>query len=150
MAGRLGGRDFDVMIGDIMVHVESMSATIDDGKSVSKTKGAPNGKVRGEVGCSGEFELDTQNFNLLNEAAKKSGSYEEMDDFDIIVHGELDDESLKVEMFGCSLRISDLINLDSKGGEKKKHKIAFDVTSPDFVRINGVPYLSRKSTEHLR
>jgi len=150
MGAKLGGRDFDVMLGDLMVHVESMSATIDDGKSVSQTKGVPTGKVAGAVSCAGEMELDTENFNLIIDAAKKSGSFEELDDFDIVTNGEVDDDKLNIEMFGCSLRISDLINIDSKGGEKTKHKVPFDVTSPDFVKINGVPYLSRKSTENIR
>jgi len=150
MGNRIGGRDIDIMVGDMMVHVESFSATIDDGKSVAKTRGVPNGKVAGEVSCSGEIEVDTQNFNVIMDAAKKAGSFEELDDFDIVTNAEVDDETLNIEMFGCSLRISDLINVDSKGGEKTKHKIPFDVTSPDFVRINGVPYLAQKTTENLR
>lgn len=150
MGKRIGGRDFDVMLGDLMIHVESMSATIEDGKGVSKTKGVPNGKVAGDVGCSGEIEVDTQNFNLIIDAAKNAGSFEELDDFDIVTNAEVDDESLNVELFGCSLSISDLLNIDPKGGEKTKHKIKFEVTGPDFVRINGVPYLSRKSTENIR
>jgi hypothetical protein len=150
MGKRIGGRDIDIMVGDMMVHVESFSASIDDGKSVSKTRGVPNGKVAGEVSCAGEIEVDTQNFNLIIDAAKKAGSFEELDDFDIVTNAEVDDETLNIEMFGCSLRISDLLNVDSKGGEKTKHKIPFDVTSPDFVRINGVSYLAQKTTENIR
>jgi hypothetical protein len=150
MGKRIGGRDIDIMVGDLMVHVESFSASIDDGKTVAKTRGVPNGKVAGEVSCSGEIEVDTQNFNLIIDAAKKAGSFEQLDDFDIVTNAEVDDETLNIEMFGCSLRISDLLNVDSKGGEKTKHKLPFDVTSPDFVRINGVPYLARKTTENLR
>lgn len=150
MGKRIGGRDFDVMLGDFMIHVESMSATIEDGKSVSRTKGVPNGKVAGEVGCSGEIEIDTQNFNVIIDAARKAGSFEDLEDFDIVVNAEVDDETSNIELFGCSLSISDLLNIDPKGGEKSKHKIKFEVTSLDFVRINGVPYLSSKSTENLR
>ncbi|MEA5670747.1 phage protein, partial [Pseudomonas sp. MH2] len=32
---------------------------------------------------------------------------------------------------------------------KSKHKLPFDVTSPDFIRINGVPYLAARETEGL-
>ncbi len=150
MGNRLSGRDFDFMLGDLMIHAETMSATIEDNRGVAKTKGVPNGKVAGDVGCSGEFELDTQNYNLVIDAARKAGSFEDLEEFDVVVNGEVDDESSKTEMFGCSFRITDLLNIDSKGGEKTKHKLAFDVTSPDFVKINGVPYLSRKSTENIR
>lgn len=147
---RIGGRDFDVMIGDLMIHVITMSATIDDSRGVAKTKGVPNGSVAGEVGCSGEIEVDSQNFNLIVEAAKKVGSFEELDPFDIVANAEVGDETMNQELFGCKFRISDLLNIDSKGGETSKYKLPFDVTSPDFVRINGVPYLSRKSTENIR
>lgn len=150
MGRRLSGRDYDFMLGDLMIHVETMSATIDDAKGVAKTKGVPNGKVNGEVSCSGELEVDTQNYNLIIEAARKAGSFEDLEDFDMVVNGEVDEESSKHELFGCSFRISELLNIDTKGGEKTKHKLPFDVTSPDFVKINGVPYLSRKSTENIR
>lgn len=150
MGKRIGGRDVDIMLGDLMIHVESFSATIDDGKTVAKTRGVPNGFVAGEVSCSGEIEVDTQNFNLIIAAAKNAGSFEELEPFDIVANAEVDDEESNTELFGCALRISDLLNVDSKGGEKMKHKLPFDVTSPDFVRINGVPYLARKTTENLR
>lgn len=150
MGKRIGGRDIDIMVGDMMIHVESFSASIDDGKAVAKTRGVPNGHVAGEVSCSGEIEVDTQNFNLIMESAKKSGSFEELEQFDIVANAEVDDEKLNIELFGCALKISDLLNSDPKGGEKLKHKLPFDVTSPDFVRINGVPYLARKTTENLR
>jgi hypothetical protein len=150
MGRRISGRDFDVMLGDLMIHVETMSATIDDAKTVAKTKGVPNGHLAGEVSCNGEIEVDTQNFNLIIEAAKKAKSFEELKPFDIVTAAEGDDDKFKLEMFGCTLRISDLLNIDTKGGEKNKHKLPFDVTSPDFVRINGVPYLSSKTTENIR
>lgn len=150
MGRRISGRDFDVMLGDLMVHVETMSATIDDAKTVTKTKGVPNGYVAGDVGCTGELELDTQNFNLVVEAAKKAKSFQGLPPFDIVTAAEGDSEKFKLEMFGCTLRISDLLNIDSKGGDKMKHKITFDVTDPDFVRINGVPYLASKTTANIR
>jgi hypothetical protein len=150
MSGRIGGRDFDVMLGSLMVHVISFTASIEDGKSVAKTKGVPNGKVAGEVGCSGEIEVDTQNFNLIIDAAKSAGSFEELEPFDIVTNADTGDEQHTQELFGCVLRISDLLNIDPKGGEVVKHKLPFDVTSPDFVHINGVPYLAQKTTENIR
>ncbi|EAW3064406.1 DUF2597 family protein, partial [Salmonella enterica] len=32
--------------------------------------------------------------------------------------------------------------IDSKGGDSMSHKIKFMVTSPEFVKIDGVPILS--------
>ena len=41
------------------------------------------------------------------------------------------------------------MNIDPKGGEKTKHKVPFEVTSPDFIRINGVPYLDATEIEGI-
>ena len=48
------------------------------------------------------------------------------------------------------LTISDLLDVDPKGGSKGVHKIKGFVTSPDFVHINGMPYLSADDTRHLK
>jgi hypothetical protein len=138
----LSATDFDIMVGDLLVHVESMSASITDNRQAVTTRGVPTGYVDGDVSCSGELELDTKNFNLLTDVARSAGSFREMPPFDIITKGKNISEQHKQELFGCLLNISDLMNNDGKGGEKQKHKLAFQVTSPDFVRINGVPYLS--------
>ncbi len=46
--------------------------------------------------------------------------------------------------------VPSLLSVDPKGGEKTKHKVPFDVSSPDFIRINGVPYLAATEIEGLR
>ena len=145
----LSALDFDVMIGDMLVHVENMTATISDERKAVKTRGIPDGYVDGEVSCSGEIEVDTKNFNLLIDVAKTAGSFREMPAFDIIYMGKNVSHQHKQELFGCVLNVTDLLNNDAKGGEKGKHKLAFEVTSPDFVRINGVPYLSENDTRDL-
>ena len=43
----------------------------------------------------------------------------------------------------------DVLNIDPKGGAKSTKKLKYFVTSPDFVRINGVPYLSDEDTRDL-
>lgn len=150
MGQRIGGKDVDIMVGDLMVHVNTYSISIDDGTAVSKTRGVPNGYVDGDTSGSGEIEVDTQNFNLIIDAAKKAGSFKKLEPFDIVSNAEVGDETLNIEAFGCKLRISDLLNVDSKGGEKLMHKLPFDITSPDFVRINGVPYLDAAEIENIR
>lgn len=145
----LSGQDFDVMLGDVMVHVENLSATISDNRKAVQTRGIPNGFVNGDVGCSGDLEIDSVNMKLLIDSARSSGSFRELPPFDIVCVGKNIDNEQKIELFGCLLQITDLFNLDGKGGEKNKHKIKFDVTSPDFVRIDGVPYLSTTDTRDL-
>ena len=146
---RIGGKNFDVNLGDLLIHVENTTLDVTDNTAVAQTGGVPNGHVDGDVSASGEMEFDTSNFNLLIEAARSAGSFRALEPFDIVFFAKAGDEEFRVEAFGCKLRISSLLGIDPKGGEKSKHKVPYDVTSPDFIRINGVPYLDAKEIEGL-
>ncbi|MFZ2405534.1 MAG: phage protein [Methylobacter sp.] len=145
----LGALDFNIMVGDVMVHVESMSASISDGRTVVYQRGVPNGFVDGDVKCDGDIEVDSANFKLLVDVARASGSWREIPPADILAQAKNQDSEQKVELFGCVLNIADLFNVDGKGGEKTKHKIKFEVSGTDFVRIDGVPYLSNYNIRDL-
>lgn len=147
---RIGGKNFDVNLGNLLVHVESATLDITDNTTVAQDRGVPNGFVEGDVTASGELEVDTQNFNLVVEAARQAGSFRKLGTFDPVFFAQTPDEELRVEAFACKFKISSLLSIDPKGGEKTKHKLPFDVTSPDFIRINGVPYLDAAETEGLR
>jgi hypothetical protein len=147
---RIGGKNFDVNLGDLLVHVESCTLDITDNTAVAQSRGVPDGHVDGDVAASGEMEFDTSNFNLLIEAARAAGSFRELEPFDSVFFAKAGEEELRVEAFGCKLKVSSLLSIDPKGGEKSKHKVPFDVTSPDFIRINGVPYLAAAEIEGLR
>ena len=54
-----------------------------------------------------------------------------------------------MEAFGCRLKLSDLLDIDKKGGQASTFKVPFDVTDPDFVRIDGVPYLRPDEIENI-
>ena len=149
MAAKIGGKNFDVTMGDLAIHVENCTLDITDNTAVAQTKGVPNGHVDGDVSAAGELEVDTTNFNLIIEAAKTAGSFRELEPFDSVFYAKAGEEELKVEAFGCKLRLSSLLSIAQKGGETHKHKIPFDVTSPDFVKINGVPYLAAAEIEGL-
>jgi hypothetical protein len=149
MAAKVGGKNFDVNLGDSLVHVEAATLDITDNSTVAQTKGVPNGHVDGDVAAAGEIELDTTNFNLVIEQAKSAGSFRELEPFDIVFFAKAGEEELRIEAFGCKLRVSSLLSIDPKGGAKNTHKIPFDVTSPDFVKINGVPYLGAAEIEGL-
>ncbi len=138
----ISGQNFDVMIGDLLVHVESMSASITDNRKAVQTRGVPDGYVDGDVTCSGDIELDAKNFALFTEAARSAGSFRELEPFDINCIAKTATNQQKIELFGCLVKVSDLLNIDPKGSEKSKYKLPFEVTSPDFVRVDGVPYLS--------
>ena len=147
---RIGGKNFDINLGDLQVHVESCTLDITDNTAVAQSRGVPNGHVDGDVAASGEFEFDTSNFNLLIEAARTAGSFRQLEPFDSVFFAKAGDEELRIEAFGCKLKVSSLLSVDPKGGEKSKHKVPFDVTSPDFIRVNGVPYLASAEIEGLR
>ncbi|MNF02230.1 hypothetical protein D3C80_2013500 [compost metagenome] len=72
-----------------------------------------------------------------------------MDTDDVMFYANSGSDSLKIEAFGVKLLLSDLLDVDPAGGKKSTHKLKGLVTSPDFVRINGVPYLSSDDTRHL-
>lgn len=146
---KISGMNFDISVGDLKVHVETSTLDITDNSAVAQTKGVPDGWVAGDVAASGELEVDTTNFNLIIEAAGKAGSFRQLETFDMLFYAKTPTDEMRVEAFGCRFKISSLLNIDAKGGEKTKHKLPFDVTSPDFVHINGVPYLSSDEIEGL-
>ncbi|CAH0296603.1 hypothetical protein SRABI130_05741 [Pseudomonas sp. Bi130] len=147
---RIGGKNFDINLGDLQVHIESCTLDITDNSATAQTRGVPNGTVDGDVAASGEFEFDTSNFNLLIEAARSAGSFRQLEPFDVVFFAKAGEEELRIEAFGCKLKVSSLLSVDPKGGEKSKHKVPFEVTSPDFIRVNGVPYLAAAEIEGLR
>ena len=150
MGQRISGKNFDVNIGDMLVHANKATLEITDNSAVAKDRGVPNGWVDGDVEASGELELDATNLKLVTEAASAAGSFRQLETFDLLFYATTaDGEEMKVQAFGCKLKVGSLLDIDTKGGEKHLTTIAFDVTSPDFVRINGVPYLSETDTEGL-
>ncbi|MBI6895255.1 DUF2597 family protein [Pseudomonas putida] len=146
---KISGMNFDINVGDLKIHVETATLDITDNSAVAQTRGVPDGWVAGDVAASGELELDTTNFNLVIEAAGKAGSFRQLETFDQLFYAKTPTDEIRVEAFGCRFKISSLLNIDPKGGEKTKHKLPFDVTSPDFIHINGVPYLSADEIEGL-
>lgn len=146
---RISGMNFDVTLGDLQVHIERASLDITDNSAAAQTKGVPHGHVDGDVAASGEFELDSANFALLIEAAGRAGSFRKLEPFDTLFFAKIATDELRVEAFGCKVKIASLLDIDSKGGSKSTHKVPFDVTSPDFIRINGVPYLDATEIEGL-
>ncbi|MCL1123529.1 phage protein [Shewanella surugensis] len=145
----LSGMNFHVNLGDIMTQVDSASLTITDNSGVAQTGGVPDGRVDGDVSASGELSVNAANFKLILAAAKAKGSWRAMDPFDIMFYAKVAGEEMKVEAFGCHLKLSDLLDIDKKGGSSTLFKISFDVTSPDFVKINGMSYLRPEEIENI-
>lgn len=146
---RLSGMNFNVNLGDIMVHVDTATLSITDNSAVSQTGGVPDGAVDGDVSANGELSVNASNFALISDAAKSAGSWRGMETFDIMFYGKTSKDEMKVEAFGCRIKLSDILDIDKKGGQASLFKIPFDVTSPDFVHINSVPYLRPDEIENI-
>ena len=147
---RISGKNFDISIGDLAICVSKTTLTIEDKTEVAKDGGVPNGWVDGEGAASGDLELDALAMSLLGEAAKAVGSWRALDTFDMLFYAKTaQHEEMKVEAFGCKLVLDSLLDVDKAGGQKHISKVKYLVTSPDFIRINGVPYLRAEETEGL-
>ena len=54
----LGGKDFDIFIGDKMVHVIEASVKITDGRKVKYIRGVPKGYIDGPVEAEVSIKVD--------------------------------------------------------------------------------------------
>ncbi|WP_296059594.1 phage protein [uncultured Amphritea sp.] len=146
---KISGMSFDFDLSGTQIHADKMTLDITDNTTVAKTKGVPNGHTDGDVEAAGEMELDSTNYLLVMEQAKAAGSFRALKPFDITSYAKAGDDELKVEAFGCKLTISSLLDVDNNSADKTVHKLPFIVTDPDFVKINGVPYLTSEETAGL-
>ncbi|EDZ3111146.1 DUF2597 family protein [Salmonella enterica] len=146
---RISGMSFDVSFNGRVIHVKTITLDVTDNTKAIQERGVPNGWVRGDAEASGELELDTVNFQLLGEAAREAGSWRDIEEADFLFFAQAAKTELRVEAFGCKLVLSNLLNIDSKGGDSLSHKIKYLVTSPDFVKIDGIPILSATDVRDL-
>lgn len=150
MATKLSGIDISAQIGSHAVQFEEASLSIEDNSKAVNTRGRPNGHVRGGVSAAGEFTIDTDNLQVLLAAAKSAGSWQELPTFDIVFNGEVASQSLTVEAFECLVKMTDVLSASASSEDKLTHKLPFEVTGKDFVRIDGVPYAPESEKEYLR
>jgi len=142
MSQRISGQSFDVNIDGEMLHVEKISLDVTDNTAAASTRGVPDGFTAGDVAGEGEIELSSKVFQQLTAKARAAGSWRGIDVVDFLFYA-------KVEAFGCKLIISNILDIDPKGGALTTHKVKYFVTSPKFININGVPYLESSATESL-
>lgn len=146
---RISGMSFDFYMMGLPIHVESVNLSITDNSAVALTRGIPDGWVSGDVAAEGEIEVDSKNFQKLSTAAAAAGSYRGLPEVDFTFFAMRGGVRDKVETFGNKIILTDVLNIDPKGGAKSTKKLKYFVASPYFVRINGVPYLSEEDTRDL-
>ncbi|WP_028115885.1 phage protein [Ferrimonas senticii] len=143
---RLSAQNFDINIGGHLVMVESMSVSITDNTQVAMTRGVTNGYTVGSCEASVSLELDSDQFEIIIKAAKSAGSFQDLEPFDISCFGSAMKREQHLEVFGVKLKVTDLFSIDTTSADKTKHSLEGFITSPDFIRIDGVPYLSKTTT----
>ncbi|ECQ4901880.1 DUF2597 family protein, partial [Salmonella enterica] len=99
--------------------------------------------------AEGEIEVSSKVLQVLTAKARAAGSWRGIEPLDFLFYAKAGSEEVKVETFGNKLQLSNLLDIDPKGGSVSTHKIKYFVTSPKFVNINGVPYLEAEATENL-
>lgn len=146
---RISGQSTDVRIDGDLIHIEKVTLDITDNTAAAQTQGVPDGFVAGDVAAEGELELSSKAFQQLTATARRAGSWRGIEPVDLMFYAKAGNEELKLEAFGCKLLPTNLLDNDPKGGAVLTHKVKYVVTSPDFVRINGVPYLDAEDTRNL-
>lgn len=149
MTYRISGQSVDFSLDGDLIHAEKVSLSITDNTVAAQTQGVPDGCLSGDVAAEGEIELSSKAFAIVNAKARAAGSWRGIAPVDLMWYAKAGEEELKVEAFGCKLIVSDVLDVDPKGGSVMTHKIKFLVTSPDFVRLGGVPYLESALTQKL-
>ena len=122
-----------------------MSFTLDitDNTAVAKRNGRPDGWLQGDVEASGTLTVDRDGMRALKELASSAGSWQGIEPFDISSYASAGDDEFKVEAFGCKLRVNKLLDIDKSSTDEALFELPYDVTSPDFVNIDDVPYLNK-------
>lgn len=149
MSKALGGKDFDIFIGDKMIHVIEGSVKITDGRKVKYVRGVPKGYIDGPVEAEVSIKVDHENFLLIEGQAKSAGSWKGIEPFDVSFTAEVKAGSKNVEAFGVLPMLDEILNFKGEGGEEDTTTIKGIVTSSDFIKINGIPYLTAEEVRDL-
>ncbi|PHM48553.1 DUF2597 family protein [Xenorhabdus miraniensis] len=149
MSQRISGQSVDFNMDGDLVHAEKVNLSITDNTAAAQTQGVPDGYISGDVAAEGEIELSTKYLDIVTAKARAAGSWRGIQPVDLMWYAKAGNEEMKVEAYGCKLILSDILDVDPKGGSVMTHKVKFVVTSPDFVRINGIPYLEAELTRNL-
>ncbi|OCA54642.1 MULTISPECIES: phage protein [Photorhabdus] len=149
MSKRISGQSVDFNMDGDLVHAEKVNLSITDNTAAAQTQGVPDGYISGDVAAEGEIELSTKYLEIVTAKARTVGSWRGIQPVDLMWYAKAGNEEIKVEAYGCKLIVSDILDVDPKGGSVMTHKVKFVVTSPDFVRINGIPYLEAELTQSL-
>jgi hypothetical protein len=141
------GKNGQAFVSGIPFAFDKITASISDGMEVVKTRGVPDGYSEGDVGCDGEVEMKYKYFKQFSILAKAAGSYRAIPAMDISYIGATKSDVVPIVLYGCKFTMESILEAEANDGKKSGMvKLKFAVTSPDFVSINGVPYLDELET----
>lgn len=138
---RFNGISFNFDLGDFKIQAKKFTLDITDNSTAAKRNGRPDGFLQGDVEAGGTITVDRIGLRAIKDAASAAGAFQELSPFDIHSYAKAGDDELKVEAFGCKIKINKVLDIDTNNGDEVEFELPFDVTSPDFVNIDGVPYL---------
>lgn len=144
---RFNGLSFDIDLGEFGIKVKKFTLDIEDGSATAKRDGRPDGELRGAVSGSGEIVVYRSGLKAFTEMARKAGSFQELPTFDINSFAKAGDDEMKVEVFGCKIKISKLLDIDKDSSDETEFTLPYEVTGRDFVKIDGVPYAAPPAGE---
>ena len=137
---RFNGLSFVFDLGNFAVEAKKFTLDITDNTTQAKRKGRPDGVLIGDVEASGTITVDRGGLKAFSDAAAKAGSFQEIPTFDINSHAQAGGDEFTVEVFGCKVKLSKLLDVDTSSSDETEFELPFVVTSPDFVKIDGTPY----------
>lgn len=142
---RLNGGCYSVHMDGTEFDANKFSLEITDNSAVASKGGLPNGVLIGDCSASGTLTVDQDEFAKLEAMAKKAGSWQALPPVDIMGYAKVGKIERKVEAFGCKFKLGSVVNADASSSDEELIEIPFDVTSRDFIKINGVPYKKYKN-----
>ena len=142
---RFNGGCYSVHMDGTEFDAHKFSLEITDNSAVATKGGLPNGVLIGDCSASGTLTVDADEFAKIEAMAKKAGSYQMMPTVDMMGYAKVGKTQKKVEAFGCKLKLGSVVDADASNTDEDLTEIPFDVTSRDFVKINGTPYKKYKN-----
>lgn len=144
---RFNGLSFNFTLGDLKIQAKKFTLDITDNSAAAKRNGRPDGYLIGDVEGSGTITVDRIGLRAVMEAAKSSGSLQQLEPFDINSYAKAGSDEFKIVIYGCKLKISKLLDIDRSSSDESEFELPYIVTDSKFVTIDGVPIIENKEEQ---
>lgn len=145
----LGGKDARAIIDGTLINIEKIDIDIETERQPVYENGVPNGFVDGKVSATVKLTFNKHNFALFKEKAKAAGSWQGIPPFDFDCVSTAGTQSETISAFGVLPDITSLLSAETESNSAQTVEVEGAITSPDFIHIDGVPYLEAESIADL-